>query len=70
MTEKAITQSAQVLAALKNGESLTPLDALDRFGTFRLGAIIFNLRKAGHNIKTDLIWNGRNHYASYSLIDE
>lgn len=32
------------------GETITPLDALNRFGCFRLGARIWDLRNAGMNI--------------------
>ena len=38
------SQSAQIKAALMAGETLTPLDALRRFGCFRLGARIWELR--------------------------
>ena len=46
------SQSAQIKAALLAGETLTPLDALRRFGCFRLGARIWELRhKCGMDIK-------------------
>lgn len=41
------SQVARVAEALRRGESLTPLDALNRFGCFRLAAIIHILRRAG-----------------------
>ncbi|MDE2020679.1 MAG: hypothetical protein KGJ13_10120, partial [Patescibacteria group bacterium] len=54
--------------ALKRGETLTPLDALKRFGVFRLGARIFDLKKAGYNIEMHLIETpSGKHVASYSL---
>lgn len=46
------TQNALILAALRRGERLTPKDALQRFGTMRLGARIFELKRAGHDIKS------------------
>ena len=39
------SQAEQILTALHRGESLTPLDALNRFGCMRLGARIFELRQ-------------------------
>ena len=45
----------QVLAYLKTGRELTPIDALDRFGTFRLGARIYDLKARGHNISKRLV---------------
>jgi hypothetical protein len=47
-----MSQTQQILAALQLGQVLTPLDALDRFGCFRLAARIEELRKLGHPIET------------------
>ena len=49
------SQSAQILAALERGEALTPLDALRDFGCMRLGARIWDLKRAGHAIGTDTV---------------
>jgi len=61
----------QVLNHLKK-EPLTPLVALRKYGTFRLAALIFNLRDEGHNIKTDIynVGSKRNckYVAKYSLL--
>ena len=43
-----------VLNHLIEHKTLTPLEALQKYGTMRLGAIIFNLRK-DHNIETEMI---------------
>ena len=51
-TQTSASQSAQIKAALLAGETLTPLDALKRFGCFRLGARIWELRhKCGMDIR-------------------
>lgn len=51
-TQTSASQSAQIKAALLRGETLTPLDALRRFGCFRLGARIWELRhKCGMDIR-------------------
>ena len=51
---------------LKHG-SITPLDALNLYGSFRLSAIIHTLRhRDGLDIKTDLA-KGRSNHAIYSL---
>ena len=55
MEHSTEAQEAQILAALKRGEALTPMDALRRFGCFRLGARIFDLRRKGHPVTTDMI---------------
>ena len=46
------TQNDMILVALKNGERITPLSALESFGCFRLSARIWDLRNEGHPINT------------------
>jgi hypothetical protein len=46
-----MTQQTQILAFLRAGRVLTPLDALHRFGTLRLAARCHDLRAAGHDIR-------------------
>lgn len=50
-----MTHCEQVLAYLKTGRELTPLEALDNFGTFRLGARIFDLKARGYNISRRMV---------------
>ena len=45
-----MSQKAEILATLKEGERLTALDALERFGCFRLAARIHELKQEGWNI--------------------
>jgi hypothetical protein len=46
-----MTKQAQVLNHLQKS-SITPLDALRKYGSFRLAALIYNLKQEGHNIIT------------------
>lgn len=63
------TQNAQILAHLKTGKSITPLDALKLYGCFRLGARIFELRQDGHNIHSERVPVGPGKLvASYTLV--
>jgi hypothetical protein len=48
-----MTQNEQILAALEQGDQITPIDALERFGCLRLGARIHDLRQKGHPICTE-----------------
>ena len=64
-----MSQNAQILSALKNGERLTPLDALNRFGCFRLGARVYDLRKY-YDIRTDFINKDGKRYAAYRLAEK
>ena len=52
---------------LKHGE-ITPLEALQKYGSFRLSAIIYELRKEGLKIETQI--NKEKHYANYILIED
>ena len=61
-----MTQAEHILQALKDGDRLTPLDALNRFGVFRLAARVSELRRDGHDIVTTTRKGGKQ-YAVYHL---
>lgn len=61
------SQDKEILSWLSKGKSITPLEALERFGCFRLGARIFNLRKQGHKIEMSLVEYKGKRFASYRL---
>ena len=68
--EKTESQNKQIKAWLESGKSITPLDALNLFGSFRLGARIFDLKNDyGMNIKTEMIEVNGKRYAKYSLVN-
>lgn len=62
-----MNQTARILNHLKRGHTLTPLEALRKFGTLRLGARVLELRQAGYPIKTKMVRHGDSHVAEYSL---
>ena len=71
MATKVESQNKQIKAWLENGKSITPLDALNLFGSFRLGARIFDLKNDyGMNIKTEMVEENGKRYARYSLVRE
>ena len=49
---KVNSQPTLILNHLKSGREITPMEALSLYDVFRLGAIIFTLKKDGHNIST------------------
>ena len=49
------SQNTRILAYLKSGRKITPLDALYQFGCFRLGARIYDLRRRGEAIESRMI---------------
>lgn len=55
-------QQDMVLAHLKRRGRITPLQALDLYGSLRLGAIIFRLRE---DYKIDTVPTGPKRYATY-----
>ena len=61
------TQAGRILAYLKRGNSLTPLEALERFGCMRLGARIHELKRRGVNILADIATINGKRVARYSL---
>ena len=61
------TQKDNILAHLRRGYNITPLDALEQYGCFRLAAIIHMLRREGHSIKTKKITRKGKTFASYKL---
>jgi hypothetical protein len=63
------SQSKMILAHLKKGQAITPIEALQLYGCFRLGARIWDLKGAGHRIRTDIVTVGKKRFASYSLED-
>lgn len=62
------SQCAQILAHLEDEGPITPMEALSRYGCFRLAARIKDLRDQGHDIETSDVHlgNGKT-IASYKL---
>ena len=65
-----MSQKDEVEKVLKSGQSIIPIEALNKFGAFRLSAIIFDLREEGLNIVTNMIKGTANRYAEYKLVSE
>ena len=61
------TQTEKILNYLSKGKGITPIDALNRFGCFRLAARISDLRRNGHSIFTDSVTKNGKTFASYRL---
>jgi hypothetical protein len=63
-----MTQNQQIKSYLEKGKSITPIDALNKFGCFRLASRINELRKDGLNIATKIVTKDGKTYASYRLV--
>ncbi len=64
------TQKDRILEYMKLGFSITPLEALSRFGCFRLSSIIYDLKAEKHRIHTELIQCGKKRFAQYRLLKD
>ena len=62
-----MSQCTQILKHLQEGKPITPLEALNLFGVFRLAARISNLREQGHEIITGKMKSGGKEFASYYI---
>ena len=61
------SQSDRIIDHLATGRPLNPLQALRKFGTFRLGARVYELRNEGHNIKARMVERNGKRFAEYRL---
>lgn len=61
-----MSQKDRILSYLKR-RPLTPIQALEKFGCFRLAARIEELRSEGYQIKTERVERGEKRYARYRL---
>lgn len=58
--ERQDTQRAQIRAWLSEGNSITPIQALEMFGCFRLSAIIYILKyDDGMSIETEMVYEAK-----------
>jgi hypothetical protein len=64
-----MSQNREILEYLESGKTLTPAEALEMFGCFRLAARINDLRTVGYRIKTRVIRYRRAKFAEYRLVD-
>ena len=70
--ERQESQRKEIAKYLSNGNSITPIVALEKFGCFRLAAIIHRLKNDyGMPIKTEILQGEDNkRYASYYIPKE
>lgn len=61
------SQNALIKGWLLNGKSITPMEALNMFGCFRLSARIANLREEGLQVVTDMVTINDKRVARYYL---
>lgn len=62
-----MSQEKDILGYLQRHGSISPLEALDQFGCFRLAARIADLRAKKHNIETHVGKENGKKFAIYRL---
>ena len=62
------TQKEQIKKHLLSKKSITPLQALNKFGCFRLAAVIYRLKEEGLKIATEIEHKGKKQFARYVII--
>ena len=63
-----MSQNEAIRRHLQTGKAITPLEALERYGCFRLAARIDDLRNEGLDIETLTLTRNGKRYASYKLV--
>jgi hypothetical protein len=61
------SQSFRILNFMKKGRGITPVQALNTFGCFRLASRIHELKSMGHNITTTKVTKNDKTFAQYNL---
>ena len=66
---KITTKKDKVLNHLETYGTITPLEAMEKYNSMRLSAIIFDLKQEGPSITTDIMRNKKtkSNYAVYSI---
>jgi len=62
-----MSQIDSIRAHLLRGKPITPIQALNLFGCFRLAAVIFKIREEGYTVETQMVHRNGKKWASYTL---
>lgn len=65
---KKLSQKDLVRRHLMSGKPLTPIQALEKYGCYRLAAVVNRLRKDGYQIITELMKGQEHSYAKYKIL--
>lgn len=60
-----MTQNENILRFLKKGKRINPLQALNKFGCFRLASRISDLKSEGNSISSEMISKGGTRFKEY-----
>ena len=63
-----MSQNSEILKDLKKGKKITPIDALNNYGCFRLSARILDIRQMGYEILSVMVERDGKQFARYELV--
>ena len=63
-----MSQTNEIISMLKQGRTLTPLQALNGYGIMRLAARIHDIRGMGYDVLTTTIATNGKRFAGYKLV--
>ena len=66
---KKVTQKDEVLKYLQCQDGITSVIAFNLFGITRLAAVVFDLRKQGHDIRMEMKKGKNSYFGVYTLHD-
>ena len=67
MTARLGKQSTAILAALLEGQTVSPMDAMRLCGSWRCAARIGELKQSGWNVRSERVSDGERTFAVYSI---
>lgn len=62
-----MSQTADILSYIQKKGSITPLEALQQLGCFRLGARVWDLRASGVPIEKEMVEENGKRFAKYYM---
>ena len=62
------TQKEQIKKHLLSKKSITPIQAINKFGCLRLAAVIYKLKNERLKIMTEIEYNKKKQFAKYRLV--
>lgn len=66
MSKKRTTQKEKVLNHLIKNRSITPIQALNKYGVFRLAAVVRKLKDCGYIIGSERVSKDGKSFAKYT----
>lgn len=62
-----MSQTKEILGALKKGQHITAIDALREFNCFRCAARVNDIKNMGYDVHTEIVKENGKRFASYSM---